>query len=161
RPFRAVPPPLCLRVRRRTVGAMTKRLGMFLGLGFFGALLLLTGLAWDAVAHADDPSLAGREGIFTLRNPGHMLMGLGIGLVLVGLIGGCETLLSSAATGRWARPGVRQAFLTVATAMVVAAAAVTSWAGQAGHDHPATGGHGGAGGKLAAAVDGSPAHTTG
>jgi len=61
---------------------MTKRLGMFLGLGFAGVLLLLTGLAWDAVAHANDPSLAGREGIFTLGNPGHLLLGLGIGLVL-------------------------------------------------------------------------------
>ncbi len=76
---------------------MTKRLGIFLGLGFVGVVLLLTGLAWDAVAHANDPSLAGREGIFTLGNPGHVLLGLGIGLVLVSLIGGCETLLASAA----------------------------------------------------------------
>ena len=57
---------------------MTKRLGSFLGLGFVGVVLLLSGLAWDAVAHANDPSLAGREGIFTLGNPGHVLMGLGI-----------------------------------------------------------------------------------
>src|SRR5581483_11684361 len=119
---------------------MTKRLGMFLGLGFFGVLLLLTGLAWDAVAHAHDPSLAGREGIFNLRNPGHALMGLGIGLVLVSLIGGCETLLASAATGRWARPKVRSAFLTLSTALVVTAAAVTSWAA-GGARHPAAGHH--------------------
>jgi len=114
---------------------VTKRLGMFLGLGFAGALLLLTGLAWDALAHANDPTLAGREGIFTLSNPGHSLMGLGIGLVLVSLIGGCDTLLSSGAGGRWGRPGVRRAFLTASTAMVVLAAAVTSWA--AGQDHGA------------------------
>ena len=138
---------------------MTKRLGMFLGLGFCGVLLLLTGLAWDAVAHAHDPSLAGREGIFTLRNPGHALMGLGIGLVLVSLIGACETLLTSAASGRWARPGVRQAFLTASTAVVVTAAAVTSWAaGSAGpHTGVAAGGHGGApGGQLASAPGGGP-----
>jgi hypothetical protein len=138
---------------------MTKRLGMFLGLGFVGVVLLLTGLSWDAVAHANDPSLAGREGIFTLRNPGHVLLGLGIGLVLVSLIGGCETLLACAASGRWARPGMHRAFLAVSTAVVLSAAAVTSWAAQAGHDHP-SGAHGHDGsGQLAASVDGSHDHT--
>ena len=141
---------------------MTKRLGIFLGLGFVGVVVLLTGLAWDAVAHANDPSLAGREGIFTLGNPGHVLMGLGIGMVLVSLIGGCETLLASAAEGRWARPGVHRAFLTVSAAVVLSAAAVTSWAAQAGHDHPAAGGGHGhdAPGQLAA-VDGPHDHTEG
>lgn len=135
---------------------MTKRLGIFLGLGFVGVVVLLTGMAWDAVAHASDPSLAGREGIFTLRNPGHALMGLGIGMVLVSLIGGCETLLASAASGRWARPGVHRAFLTVSTAVVLSAAAVTSWAAQAGDEHPAGAGPGrAASGQLAAAADGS------
>jgi hypothetical protein len=139
---------------------MTKRLGMFLGLGFIGVVLLLTGLAWDAFLHANDPTLAGREGIFTLSNPGHVFLGLGIGLVLVSLVGGCETLLSASANGRWARPGVRRAFLTVSTVMVVSAAGVTSWAAQAGHDHPA-GGHGhDASEQLAAAVDGSHTHAS-
>ncbi|HYH51389.1 MAG TPA: hypothetical protein VEG38_17715 [Acidimicrobiia bacterium] len=137
---------------------MTKRLGMFLGLGFVGVVLLLGGLSWDAVAHANDPTLASREGIFTLRNPGHSLMGLGIGSVLVSLIGGCQTLLSSATTGRWARPGVQRAFLAVSTAVVLSAAAVTSWAAQAGHDEPAgpAGGHGrDKSEQLAASGDGS------
>jgi stress up-regulated protein Nod 19 len=144
----------------RTVKAMTKRLGIFLGLGFVGVVLLLTGLSWDAVVHANDPSLAGREGIFTLRNPGHVFMGLGIGLVLVGLIGAGETLLTTAAEGRWARPGVHRAFLAVSTAVVLSAGAVTSWAAQAGHDHPAGTSHGhDASGQLAASVDGSHGHT--
>ncbi|MCA1843458.1 MAG: hypothetical protein LC792_09795, partial [Actinobacteria bacterium] len=141
---------------------MTKRLGMFLGLGLIGVVLLLTGLAWDAVVHAHDPLLAGREGIFTLGNPGHALMGLGIGLVLVSLIGAGDTLLSEGASGRWARPGVRQAFLTLSTVVVVAAAGITSWAGQAGHDHPSAAhatGHDAAG-QLAASVDGSHGHAT-
>ena len=105
---------------------MTKRLGMFLGLGFVGVVLLLSGLAWDAVAHANDPSRAGREGIFTLGNPSHVLMGLGIGMVLVSLIGACATLLASAAEGWWARPGVRRAFLVVSTTVGFSAAGV-SW----------------------------------
>src|SRR5437763_3112252 len=85
-----------------------------------------------------------------------------MGLVLVSLVGGCEALLASAASGRWARPGVRQGFLAVSTALVVTAAAVASWAAQTGHDGAAGGGHGGAGrGSLAAAVDGSHGHTAG
>ena len=137
---------------------MTKRLGMFLGLGFVGVVLLLGGLSWDAVAHANDPTLAAREGIFTLSNPGHSLMGLGIGMVLVSLIGGCQTLLSTVTAGRWARPGVQRAFLALSTAVVLSAAAVTSWAAQAGHDAPGGpgGGHGdGRSGQMAASVDGS------
>src|SRR5688572_1096959 len=140
---------------------MTKRLGMFLGLGFVGVVLLLTGLAWDAVAHANDPSLAGREGIFTLSNPGHVFLGLGIGLVLVSLIGGCETLLASAAEGRWARPGVHRAFLAVSTAVVRTAAGVTSWAGQGRQDHPAAERGHDAAGQLAAPADGSQGHPQG
>ena len=58
------------------------------------------------------------------------------GMVLVSLIGGCETLLAAAGAGWWARPGVHRAFLAVSTAVVVSAAAVTSWAAQAGHDAP-------------------------
>ncbi|HKY76370.1 MAG TPA: hypothetical protein VJS45_09530 [Acidimicrobiia bacterium] len=139
---------------------MTKRLGMFLGLGFVGVVLLLAGLAWDAVAHANDPSLAGREGIFTLSNPGHALMGLGIALVLISLIGGCETLLSSAAEGRWARPGVHRAFLAVSAVVVLSAAAVTSWGAQARHDPAAEPGHG-ASGQLAAPPDGPGGHAEG
>ena len=134
---------------------MTKRLGMFLGLGFVGVVLLLTGLAWDAVTHANDPSLAGREGIFTLSNPGHALMALGIGMVLIGLIGGCETLLVSAAEGRWARPGVHRAFVALSAAVVLSAAAVTSWGAQARHDEPAAEHSRDASGQLAASPDGS------
>src|SRR5687767_12840001 len=134
---------------------MTKRLGMFLGLGFVGVVLLLAGLAWDAVTHANDPSLAAREGIFTLSNPGHTLMGLGIALVLISLIGGCETLLSSAAEGRWARPGVHRAFVAVSAAVVLTAAGVTSWGAQARHDEPAAEHSRDASGQLAASPDGS------
>ena len=134
---------------------MTKRLGMFLGLGFFGVVLLLTGLSWDAVVHANDPTLAGREGIFTLRNPGHVFLGMGIGLVLVSLIGGCDTLLAASRNGRWSGPRVRQAFLTVSAAVVVTAAAVTSWAATTGHQHRPGAAHGhDAQGRPAAAAAG-------
>src|SRR5687767_6596471 len=125
---------------------MTKRLGIFLGLGFIGVVLLLSGLAWDAILHAKDPTLAGREGIFTLSNPGHVLLGSGIGLVLVSLIGGCDTLIVASRTGWWSTPRVRQAFLALSAAVVVTAGAVTSWSAGAGHEHPAAAGHGHGGG---------------
>ena len=51
---------------------------------FLGALAQLAGIAVDAWLHADDPTLAEREGIFTLTNVGHALLVAGISLVIVG-----------------------------------------------------------------------------
>src|SRR3990170_8154289 len=62
--------------------SMTKRLGFFLALGLFGVTLLLAGLAWDALLHAADPTLAGREAVFTTSNPGHALLGAGVAAVV-------------------------------------------------------------------------------
>ncbi len=122
---------------------MTKRLGRFLALGLFGAVLLLVGLAWDAVLHAADPTLAAREGVFAWRNPGHVLLGVGMSLVMIGLLGASSTALSLATHPRWGGAGVRRALLAGSTAMVLASAAVTSWSATAGHRHLDTGaGHG-------------------
>lgn len=51
-----------------------------------GIVVLLIGLAWDAVLHALDPDLAAREGVFTLENPGHVLFGGGIAITVLGVI---------------------------------------------------------------------------
>lgn len=45
-----------------------------------GALMLLIGLAWDAALHRIDPQLAAREDVFSLANPGHLLLVGGIAL---------------------------------------------------------------------------------
>jgi hypothetical protein len=113
---------------------MSKRLGLFLGLGLFGVVMLLAGLSWDAILHASDPTLAAREGVFAWRNPGHALLGLGIGTVVVSLLGAVDTLLTMTGNPRWARPVVRNGFLAGSTALLVAAGAITSWSAGIGHD---------------------------
>ena len=127
---------------------MPKRLGLYLSAGFVGVVLLLAGLSWDAVLHAGDPTLAAREGIFAWRNPGHVLLGLGMGTVIVSLLGAASTAIAMSGSTRWGRPVVQRAFLAGSTALVVTAATVTSWAASATHEHHAAEGaaaHGHAG----------------
>jgi hypothetical protein len=64
-----------------------RRVGWFMELGVAGLVSLLSGLAWDAVIHAHNPELAHEEGLFTLTNPGHLLLFLGVVVVSVGLLG--------------------------------------------------------------------------
>ena len=45
-----------------------------------GTVALLVGLGWDVALHHLDPSLAAREGILTLANPGHALVFVGLSL---------------------------------------------------------------------------------
>ncbi len=51
-----------------------------------GIFTLLVGLAWDALLHRRDATLAAREGIFTLGNPGHLLFAFGIALCILGAL---------------------------------------------------------------------------
>lgn len=51
-------------------------------LALAGTIVLLVGLGLDAILHRLDPTLADREGIFTLANPGHFLFALGLGLIV-------------------------------------------------------------------------------
>ena len=132
-----------------------KKLAIFLSIGLLGAAALLLGLALDAYLHAQDPTLAHREGIFTLSNPGHLLLGTGIALVVVGLFGAAYTSLPS---GTWARRGL----LISSLALIVVSSDAAGWAASverttsngttatADHNHTTTGGVTGA--QLKAAL---------
>jgi hypothetical protein len=113
----------------RLLGMVTVASG---GLG-----LLVVGLVLDAVLHARDPGLAAEEGVFTPSNPGHLLAGIGIALVVVGLAGALTSLLAA----RGARTRSRPARLGLAgggLALALVAGATGVWAagagGHGGHD---------------------------
>ena len=97
------------------------KLAIFLTIGLMGAAALLLGLALDAYLHAQDPTLAHREGIFTLSNPGHVLLGTGIAMVVLGLIGAAYTSLPG---GTWARRGL----LIASLALIVVSSGAAGWA---------------------------------
>ncbi|HKW72439.1 MAG TPA: hypothetical protein VJQ08_06400, partial [Candidatus Dormibacteraeota bacterium] len=78
-------------------------------------------LALDSYLHARDPSLAHNEGLFTLSNPGHVLLGIGIGLVVVGVVGAAYTALPYSV---WVRRGL----LGGALALIVVSGDIAGWA---------------------------------
>ena len=53
---------------------------------YSGAALQMVGLAYDVRSHAGDSHAASHEAVFTLSNPGHVLLGLGLAAVVVGTV---------------------------------------------------------------------------
>jgi hypothetical protein len=135
-----------------------KKLAVFLALGLLGMTSLLVGLAVDAYLHAKDPTLAHREGLFSLSNPGHVLLGLGTALVVIGLVGASYMSLPF---GVW----TRRAFLAGSLALVVLSGDAAGWAASVewttpagttsaatGHSHAAAPANGVTGAQLQAAL---------
>jgi hypothetical protein len=122
-----------------------KRTATFLSAGLVGVACLLAGLALDSYLHAQDPTLAHREGLFALTNPGHVLLGIGIVLAVVGVVGAAYTSLPY---GIWVRRGL----LGGALALIVVSGDIAGWAASqewsrtatpavanSAHDHGTTG----------------------
>jgi len=100
---------------------MRNRSTAFLAAGVLGVAALLLGQAWDFYLHAADPTLAHREGIFTLTNPGHVLLGTGLILVVVGVLGAAYSHLP---VGSWGR----RAFLTGFLVLIAVSGVTAGWA---------------------------------
>src|SRR3989442_6402650 len=100
---------------------MRNRSAAFLAAGVVGVAALLLGQAWDFYLHAADPTLAHREGIFTLTNPGHVLLGAGLILVVVGVLGAGYSHLP---IGSWGRRAFLAGFL-----VLIAVSGVTAESG--------------------------------
>lgn len=119
-----------------------RKTAAFLSAGLLGVAALLAGLALDSYLHARDPGLAHREGLFTLGNPGHVLLGVGIALVVVGVVGAAYTTLPY---GVWVRRGL----LAGSLALIIVSGDIAGWAAsvewsasnastQAAHAHSST-----------------------
>ena len=100
---------------------MISKTAAFLLAGLAGVAALLLGQAWDFYLHAADPTLAHREGIFAVTNPGHVLLGIGLPLVVVGVLGAAYTHFP---LGPWGRRG----FLATFAALILVSGAVAGWA---------------------------------
>jgi hypothetical protein len=131
---------------------VASRLLRLLLLGAGGLILLLVGLAWDAVLHARDSGLATKEGLFTLSNPGHLLAGAGIAVAAVGLTGALATLVLARRGSRPLFAPVRLALVGGTLALALVAGGVGVWAaGTSAQVHSGPDGPQGADGTAAAA----------
>ena len=110
------------------------RVRLSVALSLLGLTMITLGLAIDFVLHANDPNLAAVEGLFTISNPGHVLLGLGIAAAAVGLGLAAWSMISAGAgeTQILRITGFAAAFGVV---ILVGAVAYIAAGPGFGHDH--------------------------
>lgn len=89
-----------------------------------GVFLHAAGLGTDVYLHAHDSSLAEREGLFTLSNPGHALIVAGMSLTAAAILGVALTWAHERRLGGTGRGAVVLRSLSVPALGIVAAGAV-------------------------------------
>ena len=130
-----LPPPSSGQPGAPPPASLASRLLRMVVVGAAGLVLLVGGLVWDAVLHARDPGLAASEGVFALSNPGHLLAGVGIALVAVGLAGALAILVLEARGVRLRSAPARLGVAGGALALALVAGGTGVWAAGAGaHD---------------------------
>ncbi|MBI5949712.1 MAG: hypothetical protein HY875_16360 [Chloroflexi bacterium] len=138
---------------------------------FTGIVVHVIGLAWDVYLHSDDATLAAREGVFTLSNPGHALIVAGIALTASAVLGMATAWMHDRRLGGegFFAAALRAGTLPVMGLAVGAAIFVATGAERDNHDHQvleASGAHSddtvavvaGTGGPPAATGDASHPH---
>ncbi|HEX7165677.1 MAG TPA: hypothetical protein VF230_01730 [Acidimicrobiales bacterium] len=100
-----------------------------------GVVSQVAGLAVDVWLHARDPGLAAHEGVLSWRNPGHALLGLGLGLVVAGAAALVDGRPDTDTDARPRRPALTAIGLAVVVVVGSASAAV-AFDAAAGDDHP-------------------------
>lgn len=133
------PAGVIFRVCRSVHSVVMRRLLWSVGIAGMGMAAVLAGLVWDAVLHGADPSLAATEGLFTLSNPGHLLLVVGIAAACGGVLLTADAALALRGGGSWGGEGGRLRRVALGAAVVVLAgvAATAAWADSRGHAHPA------------------------
>jgi hypothetical protein len=136
-------------------GGDLRGLGWFLGLGLVGLAVLLTGVIWDTGLHARNPGLVHQEDLFTLSNPGHLLLFVGLITAALGLVGATWTQLGLTADPRRSRRARCLLLLSMAYLTTLSLVAVT----RAANAESAAHGHGADHVHAAVAQDETDAHS--
>jgi hypothetical protein len=96
-------------------------IGPSLAIGTLGVILVLAGLAWDALVHAADPDR--HEDVFTVANPAHLCLLVGVAATVVGTVGATWQALRGRSRGR-----ASTTYLTAMGVTVALAGAGLGWA---------------------------------
>jgi hypothetical protein len=117
---------------------MTRRCGI--AAIVLGVIAQFAGLALDSVLHARDATLAEREGVLSLDNPGHLLFAAGLALTVAGV---CTLLLGPSFVGGRRRTPAMMALAALPVAAMLAASGgafvvAARTGGLTGHVHTQT-----------------------